>query len=126
MKRNPILPIVLALLTFALLAVALWPQEAPTATVVVAATDLGAGAVLTPADLKAVIMPLESAPADGVGDPTLLVGQSLAVMRYTGEPVTPRHLGPAVILAPDERGIAVRVQADTGWPVCCVPACRWA
>ena len=32
----------------------------------------------------------------------------------SGEPVTPRHLGPAVILAPDERGIAVRVQADTG------------
>jgi len=114
MKRSPILPILLSLLTFVLLAVALWPQEEPTATVVVAAADLGAGAVLTPADLKTVIMPLESAPADGVSDTALLVGQSLSVVRYAGEPVTARHLGPAVILAPDERGIAVRVEADTG------------
>jgi hypothetical protein len=49
-----------------------------------------------------------------VTDPSLLLGQSLAVVRFGGEPLTPRHLGPAVILAPDERGIAVRVQADTG------------
>ena len=80
----------------------------------VAARDLGAGSILTPADLKTVVLPLEQAPSDGLTDPTSLVGESLAVVRYTGEPVTPKHLGPAVVLAPDERGIAVRVEADTG------------
>jgi hypothetical protein len=43
-----------------------------------------------------------------------VLGETLAVVRFAGEPVTIRHLGPAVELAPDERGIAVRVQADTG------------
>lgn len=114
MHRNPLLPIVLALATFVLLALALWPQEEPTTTVVVAGRDLGAGAILAPADLKTVTLPVEQAPEDAVSDPALLVGESLAVVRYSGEPVTPRHLGPAVILAPDERGVAVQVQADTG------------
>lgn len=114
MRRSPILPIVLALATFALLALALWPQEEPVRTVVVAARDLGAGTILAPSDLKTISVPLEQAPDDGVDEPTLLVGESLSVVRYTGEPITPRHLGPAVILAPDERGIAVTVQADTG------------
>lgn len=114
MNRSPILPIVLALATFALLALALWPQEEPTNTIVVAGRDLGAGTILAPSDLKTVTLPADQAPADAVGDVALLVGESLSVVRYSGEPVTPRHLGPAVILAPDERGIAVRVQADTG------------
>ncbi|MBX2998805.1 MAG: Flp pilus assembly protein CpaB [Caldilineaceae bacterium] len=114
MNRSPILPIVLALATFVLLALALWPQEEPTAIIVVAGRDLGAGAILAPSDLKTVTLPADQAPADAVGDVALLVGESLSVVRYSGEPVTPRHLGPAVILAPDERGIAVRVRADTG------------
>jgi Flp pilus assembly protein CpaB len=112
--KNPIIPILLAIATFALLALTLWPQEEPTAVVVVAARDLGAGSILTPADLKTVVLPLEQAPSDALADPTPLVGESLAVVRYSGEPVTPKHLGPAVVLAPDERGIAVRVEADTG------------
>lgn len=114
MTKNPILPILLAVATFALLALALWPQEEPTTTLVVAARDLGAGSILTPADLKTIVLPAEQAPADALADPAPLVGESLAVVRYSGEPVTPKHLGPAVILAPDERGIAVRVEADTG------------
>ena len=114
MTKNPIIPILLAIATFALLALTLWPQEEPTAVVVVAARDLGAGSILTPADLKTVVLPLEQAPSDALADPTPLVGESLAVVRYSGEPVTPKHLGPAVVLAPDERGIAVRVEADTG------------
>ncbi len=114
MTKNPIIPILLAIATFALLALTLWPQEEPTAVVVVAARDLGAGSILTPADLKTVVLPLEQAPSDALADPTPLVGESLAVVRYVGEPVTPKHLGPAVVLAPDERGIAVRVEADTG------------
>lgn len=80
MKRSPMLPIVLA--TFALLALlALWPQEEPTATIVVAAQDLGAGAILAPSDLKTITLPLAQVPADAVSDPALLVGESLAHCR---------------------------------------------
>ncbi len=112
--HNRFLPIFLAGATFVLVALALWPQEEPTTTFVVAGRDLGAGTILAPADLATVTLPTDQAPPDPVRDPALLVGESLAVVRFQGEPITPRHLGPAVILAPDERGIAVRVQADTG------------
>ena len=40
MTKNPLIPILLAIATFALLALTLWPQEEPTAIVVVAARDL--------------------------------------------------------------------------------------
>jgi hypothetical protein len=56
----------------------------------------------------------EQAPTDALADPAKLVGQTLAVVRFAGEPITLRHLGPAVDLKPDERGVAVRVKADTG------------
>jgi len=114
MKRPTLLPIALALATFLLLTLALWPQDTPTATVVVASHDLGAGARLTPADLATVTLPAAQAPTDALADPDALVGQSLAVVRYAGEPITPKHLGPTLVLAPDERGIALTVQADTG------------
>ncbi len=114
MKRTALLPTALALATFLLLTLALWPQEPPTATGVVASWDLGAGAHLSPADLATVTLPAAQAPTDALADPDALVGQSLAVVRYAGEPITPKHLGPTLVLAPDERGIALTVQADTG------------
>lgn len=108
------LPIALGLITAILLAVVLWPKETPKSTVVVAARDLGAGTTLAAADLTTVQVDTTSAPANAIVNPELLVGQTLAVVRFAGEPVTARHVGPAVTLAPDERGIAVKVQADTG------------
>ncbi len=108
------LPVALGLITAVLLVAALWPKETPQRTVVVAARDLGAGTTLAAADLTTTQIEAARAPADAVADPARLVGQTLAVVRFAGEPVTPRHLGPAVSLAPDERGIAVKVQADTG------------
>lgn len=113
-KRHKTLALVLGLVTTVLLALVLWPQETPTVPVVVAARDLGAGATLTPADLDVVMLPVDQAPADAAAAVEDLVGKSLAVVRFAGEPITPRHLGVAVSLAPDERGIAVRVTADTG------------
>jgi len=108
------LPIALGLITAVLLVAALWPKEAPQRTLVVAARDLGAGTTLAVADLTTAQVDATRAPADAIADPGRLVGQTLAVVRFAGEPVTPRHIGPAVTLAPDERGIAVKVQADTG------------
>ena len=113
-RRRWTLPLVLGLITAALLVAVLWPKETPKRTVVVAARDLGAGTALVAADLTTTVLAAAQAPADAVADPAKLAGQTLAVVRFTGEPVTPRHLGPAVTLAPDERGIAVSVKADTG------------
>lgn len=113
-RKGAGLPLALGVITCALLALVLWPKEEPKQTVVVAARDLGAGLALAASDLTTAVLPAVQAPADAVADPTALVGQSLAVVRFAGEPVTPRHLGPAVSLRPDERGIAVQVKADTG------------
>jgi hypothetical protein len=113
-KRRWTLPLALGLITAILLVAALWPKTTSTRTVVVAARDLGAGAALAAADLTTIEMDAPQAPADAVGDPSRLVGQTLAVVRFAGEPITPRSLGPAVTLAPDERGLAVKVKADTG------------
>lgn len=113
-RKGAGLPLALGVITCALLALVLWPKEEPQVTVVVAARDLGAGLALAASDLTTAVLPATQAPADALADPTALVGQSLAVVRFAGEPVTPRHLGPAVSLKPDERGIAVKVKADTG------------
>jgi len=108
------LPVVLGVLFGAFLLIALWPSPRPVRRVVVAARDLGPGEVLRAEDLKAVDFDPSTAPADAVADPEPLVGRTLAVPRFAGEPVTPRHLGPAVSLAPDERAVGVRVKAPAG------------
>ncbi len=113
-RKRWTLPVVLGLITAVLLVAVLWPKEIPKRTVVVAARDLGAGTALVVSDLTTTTLEASQAPADAVADPARLAGQTLAVVRFTGEPVTPRHLGPAVTLAPDERGIAISVKADTG------------
>ena len=108
------LSVVLGLITAVLLLAVLWPKEEKKVTVAIAARDLGAGTTLAASDLTTTVLAASLAPADAVSDTGKLVGQTLAVVRFAGEPVTPRHLGPAVTLAADERGIAVKVKADTG------------
>lgn len=112
--KNKSLSLILGLVTAVLLAAALWPQQEATVSVVVAARDLGAGATLRAADLTAVSLPVSQAPSDAVADPDALLGKSLAVVRFSGEAITPRHIGVAVTLQANERGIAVKVAADTG------------
>ncbi len=113
-KRSLLLPALLGLLTFGLILLALWPEPEPTVDIVVAARDMGAGTVLAPADLALRTLPADQAPPDAVSDPTELVGHTLAVARFQGEPVSPKHLGPGVSLQPDERAVAVRVKRDRG------------
>ncbi len=108
------LPLLLGAVTFALILLALWPHEPDTVSVVVAARDLGAGSVLTAADLSTVTLEASTAPAGATGDPAPLVGQTLAVVRFQGEPVTVRHLGPAVAVQPDERAVSLQVRQDQG------------
>ncbi len=115
MKKNSwTLPLILGVLAAIVLAVLLWPTEEKPVNVIVAARDLGAGETLTAADLNTLPMPPEAAPADAVTNPEQLIGQTLAVVRFAGEPITPRHLGPPVALQPNERGVAVRVSKDRG------------
>lgn len=109
-----VLPLLLAALTFALILLALWPNDPPTVAVLVASRDLGAGSVLTAADLTPLSLEAGLAPADAVADPVSLVGQTLAVVRFQGEPVTLRHLGPAVAVQSDERAVSLRVEQDQG------------
>lgn len=113
MGRKWGLPLIVGIITFILLGIALWPSEPPEVEMVVAARDLGAGTVISPADLQMVTVEEDRAPSDAVTDPAALAGKTLSVVRFRGEPVTPRHVGPAVTLEPHERAIGVRVRADT-------------
>jgi len=113
-KRSLLLPLLLGLLTFGLILLALWPEPEHSTDIVVAARDLGAGAVLTPADLALRTLPVDQAPPDAMSYPAALVGHTLAVARFQGEPISPKHLGPGVSLGPDERAVAVRVKRDRG------------
>ncbi len=113
-KRSLLLPFLLGLLTFGLILLALWPEPGHTVDIVVAARDLDAGAALTPADLTLRTLPADQAPPDAASDLAALVGHTLAVARFQGEPVSPKHLGPGVSLGPDERAVAVRVKRDRG------------
>lgn len=114
-KRSRLgLPLLLGAATFALILLALWPHETPTTQMVVAARDLGAGATLTSGDLTTITVEADLAPSDAIGDPVPLVGQSLAVVRFSGEPVTPRHLGPTVGVQPYERAVSLKVKPDQG------------
>jgi len=114
MRNKWTLPLILGILTAVVLAIMLWPTEEQPVNVIVAARDLGAGETLTAADLNTQAMPPDAAPADAVTNPDDLIGQTLAVVRFAGEPITQRHIGPAVTLQPDERGVAVKVTQDRG------------
>ncbi len=108
------LAIVAGVLAAVCLALALWPQPESVSSMVVAARDLGAGTVLQASDLEVTSVPSRQLVDQALSDPTSLIGQTLSVVRFQGEMVAPLHLGQAVTLDPHERGIAVRVQLDTG------------
>lgn len=108
------LPLVLGLLFGAFLLIALWPSPRPVRRVVIAGRDIGAGEVLQAEDLRVAEVDPAMAPEDALRDPAEAVGRTLAVPRFAGEPISPRHLGPAVTLDPDERAVGVRVKDPAG------------
>ncbi len=112
--KSQVLPVVAGVLAALCLALALWPRPEAVSPMVVAARDLGAGTVLQPADLEIVSVPAHQLADQALATPDSLVGHTLAVVRFQGEMVTTSHLGQAVKLDAHERGIAVRVQLDTG------------
>lgn len=93
--------------------------------VVTAGRDLGAGAVLRDADLALEHLPAADLPSRALTcdqvDANLcdevrrsLSGETLGMIRFTGEPITPEMLGPRIELQPDERAIAIRLNAVSG------------
>jgi len=107
------LPIVLAIVVFGV-ALAL-NQPEPQVSVVVAATDLPEGKVLSETDLTVKEMPRSLAPEGAVSEVSALVGQRLRVSRSAGDPILPAHLGGEVLeLQPNERAVALSVSASQG------------
>ncbi|MBI3241779.1 MAG: Flp pilus assembly protein CpaB [Chloroflexi bacterium] len=85
------------------------------ATVLAAVADLPAGHTLVESDLRAVELPADSLPPDAVSDPTLAVGQTLAVPRSAGDVIRAAHFGQPIALQSDERGLSVKVTDSTGF-----------
>lgn len=113
MTMKKFLPVVLAIVVFAVALVLNQPE--PQVTVVVAAADLPEGRVLSEADLTVKELPKSLAPEGAVGDAQSLVGQRLRVARSVGDPILPAHLGGDVlVLQPNERAVALSVTASQG------------
>ena len=89
---------------------ALAPARVPTTTVLTAARDVQAGAVLGPEDVQAVELATAVAPAGALTDAASAVGRSVAGPVRAGEPLTDvRLLGAPMLPAGPEVAAPVRV-----------------
>jgi pilus assembly protein CpaB len=76
------------------------PEPAPTTTIVAAARDLPAGAVLTAADLRTLKLPPADVPAGATIDVAAIVGSQLSGPLRRGEPLTDVRLTDGVLRRP--------------------------
>ena len=110
MKR--FLPLLIGAAVFFFALVMLQPED--TTSVVVATANLPAGHTITESDLTLQEYPKSMAPEGAFLETAPLVGQTLRVERRAGDVLYPENLGgEAIILAPDERAIAIHV-TDSG------------
>lgn len=108
-----LLPIVIAIPVFLLALLFMRPEA--TTPVVVAAMDLPEGHTLAATDVTVSQVPKSQAPQGAISDPAQLVGQTLRVYRGAGDVINPSHLGgEVIILAPDERAVAIHVTDAAG------------
>ncbi len=77
------------------------PKPAPTTSIVTAAHDLPAGAVLTTADLRTIAVPPADVPAGATTDVAAAVGSQLSGAVRRGEPLTDVRLTDGVLRRPD-------------------------
>jgi len=107
------LPIVIALPVFLLSLLFLRPEA--TTPVIVAAGDLPEGHTLAASELTLIQVPKSLAPESAFSDPSQVTGQVLRVFRGAGDVINPSHLGgEVIILAPNERAVAIHVTDATG------------
>jgi pilus assembly protein CpaB len=108
-----LIPIVIALPVFLLSLFFLRPEA--TTPVVVAAMDLPEGRTLAASDILVSQVPKSQAPQGAFNNPSQVVGQTLSVFRGAGDVIKPSHLGgEVIILAPDERAVAIHVTDAAG------------
>ena len=107
-----IFPILLAVVLFFVAYAVLLPE--PSKQVVTAARDLKAGHAILEEDVVVRAMPAEALPLDAVADPVLVVGQPLRIDRGQGDVIRASQLGTLLDLAPDERGVSVRIDDASG------------
>jgi pilus assembly protein CpaB len=86
----------------------------PTAQVAVAVTDLTAGHTLALADMTLQEVPRDLVPQDAVADPSIVAGKMLSVDRSAGDLIRTSQLGEPMMIAPDERAVAVHVSDASG------------
>jgi pilus assembly protein CpaB len=111
MKR--ILPLLLAAIIFAVALVLMRPE--PTVPIVTAARDLPTGYQIAEADLQVRPMPKSMAPSGAFNDPSAAIGGTLSIPRAAGDVLFPANLGgEQLILAPDERAVAIKVDDSAG------------
>src|ERR1700690_1017657 len=107
-----IFPILLAAVVFVIALVLLRP--APSRVVVVAASDLRAGHVLTDSDLTTLSVPDSALASDVITDKTLVIGQPLRIDRGQGDVIRASQVGNLIQVQPNERAIAVKITDPTG------------
>ena len=111
MKR--ILPLFLAVIIFAIALVLMRPE--PTVSIVTAARDLPVGYQIAESDLQVRQMPQSMAPSGAFSDPAVVIGGTLRLTRSAGDVLFPANLGgEQLVLAPDERAVAIKVDDSSG------------
>ena len=115
MKLRNLIPIILAAIAALLAFFLLRGTQEKTVPVVLAAVDLSAGHKLVATDLTVKQVPESQVTQNVITDPKVLVGQTLQVDRFAGDPIGPNHVGgQAFELAPNERALAVTVTDSAG------------
>lgn len=96
-------------------------SRVPTASIVVAATDLSDGQVITTADVKIISMPIAAAPVDAYTVSDSVVGRVTRIPVFAGEAFVPGRLAPVgtgagleVKIAPGKRAMAVKIDEVAG------------
>ena len=111
MKR--IFPMLIAALVFVLAIILMRPER--TVPVVIASHDLLSGHLIQLQDLEVRQMPDSLVPAGAFRDPSELAGLTLSVSRTSGDFLYPANMGgEQIVLAKDERAIAIQVSDSAG------------
>ena len=99
-RYRRLLRAVLIVIGVAIVVARLSPKPAPTSSIVAAARDLPAGAILTAADLRTIAIPPATVPAGAATDLVAVIGSQLSGPLRRGEPLTDVRLTDGVLSRP--------------------------
>jgi len=111
MKR--LIPLLIAGIIFVGALLMLQPE--PTVPMLKAAQYLPQGHQIQESDLQVVQLPRSQAPEGAFSDPQAVIGQTLSLPRLQGDYLYPANLGgEKLVLAPDERAVAIGLNDSAG------------